>query len=127
MGSVIRGKSVVITTTNGTECIQAAKSESNIVLIGSMTNASVVAEAAVAWATSQGCGISLVAAGRNNQPAIEDRSVVTQIMQAMGVVSARGTLEPFFSENHANDFLESESGANSVSYTHLTLPTIYSV
>jgi len=33
-------------------------------------------------------------------------------MQAMGVVSARGTLEPFFSENHANDFLESESGAN---------------
>jgi phosphosulfolactate phosphohydrolase-like enzyme len=114
VGSVIRGKSVVITTTNGTECIQAAKSESNIVLIGSMTNASVVAEAAVAWATSQGCGISLVAAGRNNQPAIEDRSVVTQIMQAMGVVSARGTLEPFFSENHANDFLESESGANLV-------------
>ncbi len=114
VGSAIRHKSVVITTTNGTECIQAAKGDANIVLIGSMTNATVVAEAAVAWATSQGCGISLVAAGRNNQPAIEDRSVVTQIMQAMGVVSPRGTLEPHFSDNHVNDFLESESGANLV-------------
>lgn len=109
---VIRGKSVVITTTNGTECIQAAKGEHNMVLVGSLTNASAVARAAVAWATSKGCGISLVAAGRNNLPAIEDRCAVTEIMQCMGVVSARGTLEPHYSKDLANDFLESESGAN---------------
>jgi phosphosulfolactate synthase (CoM biosynthesis protein A)/phosphosulfolactate phosphohydrolase-like enzyme len=116
--TVIRGKSVVITTTNGTECIQAAKGENNMVLVGGMTNASAVAQAAVAWATSQGCGISLVAAGRNNLPAIEDRSAVTQIMQCMGVVSARGTLEPHFSDNHANDFLDSDSGVNLVQLGH---------
>lgn len=116
--AVIRGKSVVITTTNGTECIQAAKGENNMVLIGGMTNATAVAEAAVAWATAHGCGISLVAAGRNNLPAIEDRSAVTQIMQCMGVVSARGTLEPHFSENHTHDFLESESGVNLVQLGH---------
>ena len=116
--TVIRGKSVVITTTNGTECIQAAKGEHNMVLIGGMTNATAVAQAAVAWATAQGCGISLVAAGRNNLPAIEDRSAVTQIMQCMGVVSARGTLEPHFSDNHVNDFLDSDSGVNLVQLGH---------
>jgi phosphosulfolactate phosphohydrolase-like enzyme len=35
-------------------------------------------------------------------------------MKAIGNVTARGTLEPYYSENLERDFLESESGANLV-------------
>jgi phosphosulfolactate synthase (CoM biosynthesis protein A)/phosphosulfolactate phosphohydrolase-like enzyme len=112
--NAIEGKSVVISTTNGTECIRAAYGENSVVLIGTTNNCSAVAKAAVELATQRGSGISLVAAGRNNLPAIEDRAAVTEIMQAIGNVTARGTLEPYYSENLERDFLESESGANLV-------------
>ena len=112
--SAIEGKSVVISTTNGTECIQAAYREDGIVLVGTMTNCNAVAQAAVELANSRACGISLVAAGRNNLPAIEDRIAVTEIMKQIGNVTARGTLEPCYSDNFERDFLESESGANLV-------------
>ncbi len=110
----IDGKSVVISTTNGTECIRAAHGTSSVVLIGSMNNCTAVALAAVELAARRGSGISLVAAGRNNLPAIEDRATVTEIMQAIGNVTARGTLEPYYSDNLERDFLESESGTNLV-------------
>lgn len=110
----ISGKSVVISTTNGTECIRAAQGENSVVLIGGMNNCSAVAQAAIELAELRGSGITLVAAGRNNLPAIEDRAAVTEIMRAIGNVTARGTLEPFYSDNLERDFLESESGANLV-------------
>lgn len=110
----IDGKSVVISTTNGTECIRAAHGENSVVLVGGMNNCSAVAQAALELAIRRGSGISLVAAGRNNLPAIEDRAAVTEIMRAIGNVTARGTLEPFYSDNLEHDFLESESGANLV-------------
>ncbi len=112
--AAIDGKSVVISTTNGTECIRAAHGENSIVLVGGMNNCTAVAQAAVELATQRGSGITLVAAGRNNLPAIEDRAAVTEIMQAIGNVIARGTLEPFYSDNLERDFLDSESGANLV-------------
>lgn len=110
----IEGKSVVISTTNGTECIRAAHGTGSVVLVGGMNNCTAVAQAAVELATQRGSGISLVAAGRNNLPAIEDRAAVTEIMQAIGNVTARGTLEPYYSDNLERDFLDSESGANLV-------------
>jgi phosphosulfolactate phosphohydrolase-like enzyme len=112
--AAIEGKSVVISTTNGTECIRAAHGPDSVVLVGGTNNCSAVARAAVDLAIKRGSGISLVAAGRNNLPAIEDRAAVTEIMRAIGNVTARGTLEPFFSSDLRNDFLESESGANLV-------------
>lgn len=112
----IRGKSVVITSTNGTECIRTAKGSDNVVLIGTTTNCSAVAAAAVELATLRGTGISLVAAGRNNLPAIEDRAAVTEIMKRIGNVTPRGTLEPCFSDNLERDFLGSESGLNLVAH-----------
>ena len=112
--SAIEGKSVVISTTNGTECIRAAHGPDSIVLIGGTNNCSAVARAAVDLAIQRGSGISLVAAGRNNLPALEDRAAVTEIMRAIGNVTARGTLEPHYSEDLRHDFLNSESGVNLV-------------
>jgi len=113
--AVIRGKSVVISTTNGTECFRTAKGPKSVVLVGTVTNCTAVAQAAVELAALRGSNISLVAAGRNNLPAIEDRAAVTEIMKRIGNVTACGTLEPCFSDNLERDFLESDSGVNLVS------------
>lgn len=115
----VKGRSVVISTTNGTECIRSATGEDSVVLVGALTNCSAVAHAAVEIAAKLGKSITLLAAGRNNQPAIEDRAAVTEIMKKIGNVTPRGVLEPYYSSELEKDFLESDSGLNLVSLGYM--------
>lgn len=108
----IAGKRVVLSSTNGAECICTAKGETSPVLIGTVINARAVAQAALKLAKSTGKNITLLAAGRNNLPAIEDRIGVTEILKHLGTSIVRGLLEPHYSENIEREFLTSESGIN---------------
>ena len=108
----LRGASVMISTTNGTECIRTAKGWNNPVLIGSVTNSEAVARAALALAQTLERNITLLAAGRNNLPAVEDRIGVTAILGYIEGAVVKGTLEPYYSTNMEKDFLGSDSGVN---------------
>lgn len=108
----LAGKEVVLTSTNGTECIRAAKGDGSVVLIGSVTNCKAAARAAAEIAHRSGRKITLLAAGRNNLPAEEDRIGVTEILRHIDAAIPRGVLEPFYSENFERDFLTSDSGMN---------------
>ena len=59
----IAGRLLVLTTSNGTQCMSAALPGATSVLVGSVVNAAAVASAALALARYHGCGITLVAAG----------------------------------------------------------------
>lgn len=108
----LKGKRVVLSSTNGAECICTAKGKDNRVLVGSVINAESVAQQALALAQQMGKNITLLAAGRNNLPAIEDRIGVTEILKHIGSPIARGLLEPCYSDNIERDFLASDSGIN---------------
>jgi phosphosulfolactate synthase (CoM biosynthesis protein A)/phosphosulfolactate phosphohydrolase-like enzyme len=110
---VLTGRELVLTTTNGTECIlAAATNESAVVLIGALTNASAVGQAALALARENRSGIALICAGRNNQMAPEDLFTASEI--ALSVPGARivGEIRPMAPGPAAEAFLESPSGRN---------------
>ena len=109
-----QGKRVVLSSTNGAECVCTAKGATNSVLIGSVINATAVAKKALQLAREQGKNITLLAAGRNNLPAIEDRIGVTEILKHIGSPIVRGLLDPCYSENIEREFLSSDSGMNLV-------------
>jgi len=107
-----RGATMMISTTNGTECIRTAKGRDNPVLIGTVTNGEAVARAALELAHTLDRNITLLAAGRNNLPAVEDRIGVTTILGYIEGAVVKGTLEPYYSTNIEKDFLGSDSGVN---------------
>src|SRR5665213_1714030 len=84
MGDNVKGKTIVITTTNGTQAIHAARDAYKVV-IGSFLNIDSLCK----WLTDEKRSVLLLCSGWKNKFNLED--------------------------------------ALSVSYTHLTLPTIYSV
>jgi 2-phosphosulfolactate phosphatase len=63
---------LVVTTSNGTRCVNAALAGAAAVLVGSTVNASAVAGAGWELAQEHGADIALVAAGLHNRPASED-------------------------------------------------------
>ncbi|MFC2175120.1 2-phosphosulfolactate phosphatase [archaeon] len=75
------GKTLVISTTNGTRCLKAAGNSQ--VLIGALVNCSATAAAAKQMAKKMGTGISLVTAGYRGAPAEEDDYTAVQIMKAI--------------------------------------------
>jgi 2-phosphosulfolactate phosphatase len=68
----VRGQVLVLTTSNGTRCVNAALDGAVALLAGSTVNASAVASAAVALARQHGSDVTLVAAGLGDQPSDED-------------------------------------------------------
>jgi 2-phosphosulfolactate phosphatase len=68
----IAGRLLILTTSNGTRCMNAALPRAAGVLVGSVGNAAAVAGAALAMARHRGRGITLVAAGLEGQPTDED-------------------------------------------------------
>ena len=108
----LRKRELILSSTNGTECIKTSKGIDNRVFIGSVTNASAIAKKITAIATETGKNITLLAAGRNNLPAIEDRIGVTEILKRIESPIIRGILDPYYSENLERDFLSSDSGIN---------------
>lgn len=112
LGVDLASKTVALSSTNGTECIRVAGGTDNPVLVGTVNNAKATAHAAQALAEKEGRAITLLAAGRNNLPAIEDRIGVTAILDNLENPWTRGTLIPYYSESYQKDFLSSESGIN---------------
>jgi 2-phosphosulfolactate phosphatase len=68
----VRGRVLVLTTSNGTRCVNAALDGAAALLMGSTVNASAVASAAVALARHHMGDVTLVAAGLGDQPSDED-------------------------------------------------------
>ena len=112
--AALRGKSVVLTTSNGTECIKASSIHGSPVLIGSLVNARAVAEQALALARNLGANITVLMAGRNNQLATEDLISASEIVANLPGQTLKGYIRPVVSSDYARDFLESDSGRNLV-------------
>lgn len=108
----LQGKEVCFSSTNGAECICTAKGDTNQVLIGSPNNAAAVAKIAVRLAEQSGKNITLLAAGRNNLPAIEDRIGITEILKNIHNPIVRGIIEPHYTDSIEREFVSSDSGMN---------------
>jgi phosphosulfolactate phosphohydrolase-like enzyme len=108
-----RGKTLVLTSTNGVECLLAAAGPSSTVLVGTTLNRRAVAAAAIGLAQSRGAPITLLMAGRNNQEAIEDALAAGEIVRAMPGARVHGELPPSSAGIEA-DFFASPAGRNLV-------------
>ena len=106
------GKSLGLTTTNGTECLLAATSDATTVLVGSTLNARAVAGAALRLAKERGLPISILMAGRNNQACVEDELAAGVILGQLGAeVHLQGSA-PRTSSALEADFFASDAGQN---------------
>ena len=105
-----RGKTLVLTSTNGTECLLSAAGPDSTVLIGSTINRRAVARAAGRLARERGVPITLLMAGRNNQFAHEDALAAGEIARALPEARVHGEL-PSSAALEA-DFRSSDSGRN---------------
>jgi len=106
------GKELVLTSSNGTECIKASSVNNSPVLIGSIINARAVARKAHELACSKSIDITIVMAGRNNLLAIEDLISASEIVSYLQDCSLKGYIKPVYSGDFAKDFMESDSGRN---------------
>jgi 2-phosphosulfolactate phosphatase len=104
------GKTLVLTSTNGAECLLSAAGPKSIVLVGSTTNRRAVAGAAGRLARKRGVPITLLMAGRNNQYAAEDALAAGEIARALPEARVHGEL-PSSAALEA-DFCASDSGRN---------------
>ena len=105
------GKTLVLTTTNGTECLLSAAGEATTVLIGTTLNRRAVAAAAMRLAQSAGRPVTLLMAGRNNQHAIEDALAAGEIARAMPGARVHGELASPAAALET-DFFASDAGKN---------------
>src|SRR4030095_1938377 len=109
----LHGKEVVLTSSNGTECILAAGSDSKaVVLIGALLNASSVAQFALETARTTGRGISILVAGRNNEAVTEDVIAASEIAFSLRGAPIHSDIDLIVSEDFVLDFLNSASGRN---------------
>jgi 2-phosphosulfolactate phosphatase len=104
------GKTLVLTSTNGVECLLSAAGPKSIVLVGSTVNRRAVAAAAGRLARTRGVPITLLMAGRNNQYAIEDALAAGEIARALPEARVHGEL-PSSAALEA-DFFACASGRN---------------
>lgn len=79
------GRTLWLSTSNGTPCIHEAAAGAAAVLIGCLLNATAVARGAAAIARAEGRDITLLAAGRNGGYAAEDAFGAHAIARRIGV------------------------------------------
>ncbi|HTM45928.1 MAG TPA: 2-phosphosulfolactate phosphatase, partial [Polyangiaceae bacterium] len=113
-GKEYAGKTLGLTTTNGTECLFAASGPNNIVLVGTTLNASAVAAQAIELAKTRKSSITLLMAGRNNQPCIEDELAAGEILSRLGAAAQIQGSVPRMSSALEGDFFAGDSGRNLV-------------
>jgi 2-phosphosulfolactate phosphatase len=82
------------------------------VLVGSTVNASAVAARAMEIAKAQKCPITLLMAGRNNQPCIEDELAAGEILTRLGAGAHIQGSVPRTSSALEGDFFAGDSGRN---------------
>jgi 2-phosphosulfolactate phosphatase len=122
----VRGKTLVLTTSDGTRCVEAAQEggaqcpepcpeprrravEGAAVLAGALPNATALAQAAFDLARERGRDIALIAAGVNDQATVEDlfaAQVIAQRLVAMGAVLAEGEWDDHPAESEAAEVLK---------------------
>jgi len=113
----VRGKTLVLTTSSGTRCVEAARGgaqcpelvEGAAVLAGALPNATALAQAAFDLAGERGRDIALIAAGVNDQATVEDlfaAQVIAQRLVAMGAVLAEGEWDDHPAESEAAEVLK---------------------
>lgn len=108
-----RGRELVLTSTNGTECILAAADDGrSTVVAASLLNATAVASAALELARKTKRNVSIVMAGRNNVLAAEDQIVATEVVLAMRGAPVKGEYPMMSSDDFVTDFMKSDSGQN---------------
>jgi phosphosulfolactate phosphohydrolase-like enzyme len=108
------GKSLVLTSSNGIECLLTVAGPSTTVFVGTTLNRTAVARAAYQEARSSGAPLTLLMAGRNNREAIEDSLAAAEILRALpGPVKLHGEAPPLTDALEA-EFFASESGRNLV-------------
>ena len=109
--SEVSGRALVLTTSNGTRCVNAALDGAAAVLIGSAVNASAAAHAALSLAKAQDRDVTLVAAGLGGQPASEDtfaQRLLAARLVALGAV-LQPDVEPVDEAESLSVFLDSEA------------------
>ena len=114
LNASLKGKKLILTTTNAIECLKAAGGLDNVVLVGSVVNASAVARVVRDLVKRTGRNVTLLAAGRNNVPVVEDIIGVSEIARRLDSYVLRGIYGLYNSTNLEADFLNSESGRNLV-------------
>jgi 2-phosphosulfolactate phosphatase len=113
----VRGKTLVLTTSDGTRCVEAARKgaqcpelvEGAAVLTGALPNVTALAQATFDLARERGIDIGLIAAGFNDQPTVEDLfvgRVIAQRLAAMGAVLAEGEWGDHPAESKAAEVLK---------------------
>ena len=113
----VRGKTLFLTTSSGTRCVEAARGgaqcpelvEGAAVLAGALPNATALAQAAFDLAGERGRDIALIAAGVNDQATVEDlfaAQVIAQRLVAMGAVLAEGEWDDHPAESEAAEVLK---------------------
>jgi 2-phosphosulfolactate phosphatase len=113
----VRGKTLVLTTSDGTRCVEAARGgaqcpelvEGAAVLAGALPNATALAQAAFDLTRERGRDIALIAAGVNGQATVEDlfaAQVIAQRLVAMGAVLAEGEWDDHPAESEAAEVLK---------------------
>lgn len=108
-----RGKTLVLTTTNGVECLLASSSPGATTLIGTTLNRTAVGRLAARIARQRGCPVTLLIAGRHNRETVEDMLAAGEILRAMRGVCLHGPALPE-SHNLERDFRQGPSGRNLV-------------
>jgi phosphosulfolactate synthase (CoM biosynthesis protein A)/phosphosulfolactate phosphohydrolase-like enzyme len=111
-GARYAGKTLGLTTTNGIDCLTTASCPATLVLVGTTINARAVAARALAMARERGAPITLLMAGRNNQPCLEDELAAAEILGRLGpAVRVQGAV-PRRSNALEADFFAGDSGRN---------------
>jgi phosphosulfolactate phosphohydrolase-like enzyme len=107
----VKGRVLVVTTSNGTRCVNAALDGATAVLVGSTVNASAIARAAWKLALERGADVTLLAAGLRDQPSSED--TYAQGLLARRLVDLGAVLAAPIPDVHEADslpiFVESEA------------------
>lgn len=108
-----KGKTLVLTTTNGVECLLASSSPATTVLIGTTLNRTAVGKLAERIARERHRPITLLISGRHNRETIEDALAAGEILRAMKGVRLLGKVLPQ-SADIERDFMAGSSGRNLV-------------
>jgi 2-phosphosulfolactate phosphatase len=110
----VKGKTLILTTSSGTRCVEAAQEGAGAILTGALPNATALAQAAFDLAGESGRDISLVAAGFNGQATVEDlfaARLIAHRLTVMGAVLAGEEWGDHPAENEAAEVLwDSPSG-----------------
>ncbi len=84
----VKGKTLVLTTSSGTRCVDVVRGGAAAVLAGALPNATALAQVAFNLARERGRDLSLIAAGVNDQGTVEDlfaAQVIAWRLREMGV------------------------------------------